>query len=202
MSVWTVWCGSGALNTSTMVLKWFAVLWHQQFASTTVELVADLESWRDSQSLVENPQDRHPLPKTIKGRGNLICKRQQKERNAVKVNRFCVLAGKKLSEKLKEWLMKQGASKMILPRHQSESLRSSMRSMRMLIWSLQCCYPVSQHVCYCTEHKLLVFTTITLYGSSYLTFAVRLLHVIVRDRRLWVFLFGIRFVPNSLSRQL
>ena len=26
----------------------------------------------------------------------------------------------------------------ILPRHQSESLRSYMRSMRMLIWSLQC----------------------------------------------------------------
>ena len=47
----------------------------------------------------------------------------------------------------------QAVVEIILPRHQSESLRSYMRSMRMLIWSLQCCYPVSQHVCYCTEQK-------------------------------------------------
>ena len=37
MSVWTLWCGSCAPNTSTIVSNWFRVQWHQQSVTTTVE---------------------------------------------------------------------------------------------------------------------------------------------------------------------
>ena len=43
----------------------------------------------------------------------------------------------------------------ILLRHQSESLRSYMRSMCMLIWSLQCLLS-GQSTCYCTEQNLIL----------------------------------------------
>ena len=79
-----------------------------------------------------------------------------------------------------------------------------MRSMRMLIWSLQCCYPVSQHGCYCTEKKkFLVFTTITFYGSSYLNLRSKPdTHNCQGSPSVSIFCLEFASVPNPLSRQI
>lgn len=54
------------------------------------------------------------MSQTIKRIESRICKQLQKKGNTVKENGFCALIEKKLSEKLKEWLMKQEVSKMIV----------------------------------------------------------------------------------------